>query len=87
MAAGEGEEQDKGEDRQKERAELLPMPNVEEPGAALQGPPLPFPGIKAVCAPLSTAPLTFFFSKLYLLNAGFREVCLADILNSAPQPV
>lgn len=85
MAAGEGEEQDEGEDRQKERARAAPSAKYGEPRVCTPRIPAPVPRLKnkSLC-PSGNSPLTFLLEKLYLLNTVFRDVCLADILNSTP---
>lgn len=60
MAAGEGEEQDEGEDGQKERAELLPVPTMEEPGLCSQDPCSCSQACKQ-SVPLCQQPPDFFF--------------------------
>lgn len=77
----------------KKGRKLFLAPNVENPVRALQGPRLAFPDLRPESVPCGNSLLTllffllFFLSKLYLPKPGFPEVCLADMLNSTPQPV
>lgn len=86
MAAGEGEERDEGEDRQKERARAAPSAEYGKTHICTPRIRLLLPDLKQSACPSVNSPLTFLF-KLYLLHTVFREVCLGDILNSTPQPV
>lgn len=64
VAAGKGEEQDEGEDRQKERAQAVPGAERGEPRAGTPRTPARIPRLKTRVCPLWEQPLdsSFFFA-------------------------
>ena len=79
--------------REKGRELFPPLPGLNPEktrGLHSEDPRLSFPDSQPKSAPVwEQLPdsFSFFFLKLYLLNTGFREVCLADMSESTPQPV